>query len=152
MPADYAVEEFKPSPFSLRSADDREAPPFLLHVFWYLVSSRPYRVFYTRQHGAIVHVSYLLAWNPRFAFMARADLQIGPCRTDPAHRGRGLFPATLAHIVALYPNRTIWMFADETNEASKQGIRKAGFALIGRGTRRRGIYRLEQAQRDNQAR
>lgn len=149
LPPGYELEGFEPSLFALRGVDDRQAPPALLHIFWYLASVGRYRIFYVRKCGAIVHVSYLLSWNPKFAFMDRGDLQIGPCRTDPAHRGQGLFPATLTHIAALYPGRRIWMFADEANEGSKQGIGKAGFAWVGWGERRRGIYRLEAAGRED---
>lgn len=58
---------------------------------------------------------------------------IGPCYTDPAQRGRGIYPYVLGKACAFLRSkgkRTAVISTKETNSASVKGILKAGFDPI----------------------
>lgn len=145
LPGGYTVEEFLPRALRLRSSADPSSPPLPMYVFWRLLSVARYRIFYVWHEGRIVHASHLLWRNPRLAFMGRDDVHIGPCWTDPGHRGRRLFPAVIGRIATRFRDRTVWMIADEDNVASRRGIKRAGFRFVGYGGISAGRYRLDNA-------
>lgn len=143
LPGEYALQQFTPRLFRLGHPDNPASPPLAMAIFWYLFSSARYHVFYVVFEGRIVHSSYLLWRNPRLAFMKRGDVHIGPCWTDPQHRGRRLFPAVISRIAALHSGRRVWMIADEDNLASRNGIERAGFRLVGFGRKIAGRYTID---------
>lgn len=65
--------------------------------------------------------------------MNKNDLEIGPCFTNPAFRGKGIFPKVLSEICRRRGNntQTFYIFADEKNIPSIKGIEKAGFVRCG---------------------
>ncbi|MEO7142501.1 MAG: GNAT family N-acetyltransferase [Bryobacteraceae bacterium] len=67
--------------------------------------------------------------------LPRAGTLIYDCWTPPLQRGKGIYPAVLrgiAEIERSAGNEDIWIFCDEWNKASANGIRKAGFHLAAR--------------------
>lgn len=142
LPDGYVLERFVPRLGCLHDAGDDRAPPLLLYAFWYLFSRGRYRIHYVRFAGRIVHASHELTTNPKISFMKGADLEIGPCWTDPAHGRRGIYTTVLRTILDYHRERRVWIFAQEDNSASRRGIVAAGFAYAGLGEKRCGIYRF----------
>ena len=143
----YRVECFRPRLSRLRPAALPDLPPLALHLFWYLASRSSYEIYVVRTDEAIVHTSYLLSKNVKFAFMGARDLEIGPCWTHHQHRGRGIYPAILSRIRKDHPAKRLWIFCDEDNLSSRKGIERAGFTFAGTGLKRRGIYRIDDPAR-----
>ena len=138
------LERFHPTVSSLRPADMPEPPPLPLQLFWHLFSRQSYEIYLVRAGGAIVHTSHVITKNPKFAFMGPSDVEIGPCWTDKAYRGRGIYPAVLSRIARDRSGKRLWMFCDEDNSSSRKGIERAGFSFAGAGGKKRGIYRIEE--------
>jgi RimJ/RimL family protein N-acetyltransferase len=91
--------------------------------------------------GRVVHRSTLFPPFFRFPFMQRHDLQIGDTWTDPSERGRGLAGVAVRIARATVPtDGRVWYIVDEKNTASIRVIEKAGFELLGRGTRRARLF------------
>lgn len=143
LPGSYRVERFRPRLGRLRPASIPDQPPSLLYLFWYLASSGGYEIYVVRDGEAIVHTSHLLTKNPKFAFMGKRDLEIGPCWTHGEHRGRGIYPAILSRIRKDHSAKRLWIFCGEDNLASRSGIERAGFSFAGTGVKRRGVYRID---------
>lgn len=60
------------------------------------------------------------------------EIWIYNCRTLETHRGRGLYPATLAWIVGDHAGAggtAAWIYTSAQNLASQRGIARAGFVL-----------------------
>jgi RimJ/RimL family protein N-acetyltransferase len=93
-----------------------------------------------------VHRTLLIPGFFRFPFMAANDIQCGDIWTLPAERGKGLALVGLSVAIrrAWQPGRRIWYLTDESNKASNQLARRAGFLLLGNGrrTRRLGLKLL----------
>lgn len=68
-----------------------------------------------------------------FKFIPNNGYHIGPCYTEPGHRGKGLYPLLLQHIMDDKPNTKFYMIIDENNIASIRGVRKVGFIEIAKG-------------------
>lgn len=145
LPAGYEIELFEPSLLRLRPKEAAEGPPLALCLFWHLTSRNGYSIYCVRQGHEIVHSSYVITNNPRFGFMGRDDLEIGPCWTAESRRGRGIYPAVLSRIARDHPGVRLWMFAGEGNVGSQRGIERAGFEAVGTGGKRRGVYRITGA-------
>jgi len=71
----------------------------LLYYFWYICSFGKYKIYYVMFDNSVVHFSHILPKIPRFKFMKKGDFEIGPCWTDPNHRGKNLYPCTLKKII-----------------------------------------------------
>jgi hypothetical protein len=68
------------------------------------------------------------------------DICIGPCHTDPAYRGKGLYALALNRICAdagAQGTGAALIYSSTTNSSSINGIIKADFKSIGRITRNR---------------
>jgi len=87
--------------------------------------------------GSIAHSSLIMPRFARFPFMGLDDLQIGATETSPTHRGRGLAVRAIDETIAAlgHSGRTFWYLTEDANTASIAVIRKAGFSLVGRGTK-----------------
>lgn len=91
------------------------------------------QIYYVRVGNDIIHTSYVIPACAKFPFMDRDDLEIGPCYTYPAFRGKGIYPKVLSEICRRRGNDTssFYMIVDETNLPSIKGIEKAGFVRCG---------------------
>lgn len=87
------------------------------------------QIYYVQSGNDIIHTSYVIPACAKFPFMDRDDLEIGPCYTYPAFRGKGIYPKVLSEICRRRGNDTssFYMIVDETNLPSIKGIEKAGF-------------------------
>jgi len=83
--------------------------------------------------GELVHYSVVLPALGRIPGMANRDLEIGPCWTAPAYRGRGLFQFAMRKVCSdlAAEGRAFWMICRSDNQPSKSAIQKVGFSLIG---------------------
>jgi hypothetical protein len=66
--------------------------------------------------------------------VANGEIWIYNCRTAVAHRGKGIYPKTLQHILddAFAAGVTCaWIYCADRNIASKHGIERAGFVKTG---------------------
>lgn len=91
------------------------------------------QIYYVRSGNDIIHTSYVIPACVKFSFMSRNDLEIGPCYTYPAFRGKGIYPKVLSEICRRRANdiSSFYMIVDETNLPSIKGIEKAGFVRCG---------------------
>lgn len=91
------------------------------------------QIYYVQSGNDIIHTSYVIPACAKFPFMDRNDLEIGPCYTYPAFRGKGIYPKVLSEICRRRGNDTssFYMIVDETNLPSIKGIEKAGSVRCG---------------------
>lgn len=91
------------------------------------------QIYYVQSGNDIIHTSYVIPACVKFPFMDRDDLEIGPCYTYPAFRGKGIYPKVLSEICRRRGNDTssFYMIVDDTNLPSIKGIEKAGFVRCG---------------------
>lgn len=141
LPAGCTCEMWTPSLFCVKP----KGVSFLPFTVWWLFhtshlfSNREYGLLVIRQGGRVVHRSVITPGYLRFPFMEKEDIQVGDTWTDPAVRGRGLATIALENIVRAprNRNRTCWYIVEADNAASIRVVEKAGFMLMGRGTRTR---------------
>lgn len=91
------------------------------------------QIYYVRSENEIIHISYVVPTCIKFPFMDRDNLEIGPCYTYPAFRGKGIYPKVLSEICRRRSSdiSLFYMIVDETNLSSIKGIEKAGFVRCG---------------------
>lgn len=77
----------------------------------------------------LVHRSYVVRGRSKFPFLGRSDIEIGPCWTKEAFRGRGYYPFIISKIIESELSRggTAYMIVNNENSSSQQGITKVGF-------------------------
>jgi GNAT superfamily N-acetyltransferase len=87
----------------------------------------------------LVAYGWLQTWAPmrrEFWWLAQDGVCIGPFWTNPRFRGRGVYGRLLAHSLwearRRFPERRLFIWARDENEASNRGIVKAGFDPLGR--------------------
>lgn len=143
LPEGLRLVVFRPRPWRPAAHGSRLS---LTHAYWLLASFCRYEIWYVQDRdGRMAHYSYVLPKIPTFPFMGRHDLEIGPCVTDDAYRGRGIYPAVLRAIRARRTDaRRLWVMAEAENTPSLRGIEKAGFRLVGRGRKRLHFFLLEE--------
>lgn len=149
LPGNLNIRVFSPTWNNLRVNDFTS---IWLYLFWYWFSVRKYQIYYVSDQENIVHVSHVLAKNPKFSFMGPEDMEIGPCWTHPEFRGQGLFPLVLGRIADDLQGRSgrLFIFAERGNAASLKGITKSGFRFCGSGEKS-GIwakYRITSPSQD----
>lgn len=104
-----------------------------LHVF----RSRAFCVILVVRDGRLLHRSNVFPPYFRFPFMRKRDMQIGDTWTDERERGRGIATAVIGVALARAAQRDgdAWYIVEANNRASIRAVEKAGFTLVGRGTR-----------------
>ena len=114
---------------------------------WAAASLFRYRIYYVLNGGKIIHTSYCSPKCFKFPFMQPNDWHVGPCHTDEAFKGRGIYPAVLKHICSelQHDNNSIYMIVDADNISSTRGVLKAGFKKVGLLNKTKGlkIYTLK---------
>jgi GNAT superfamily N-acetyltransferase len=135
---------------------DLLALPFLawsLFHFLGLFANRQFCILLIYKGTSLVHRTCVCPAHFRFPFMAARDLQAAGIWTHPSLRGRGLgllaILEVMRHLKA--PDRPLWFLVREENRGSIRLAEKAGFALVGRGSRTKrlglralGCFRLEE--------
>lgn len=119
------------------------------NIFWSLWSVLSFRTpkFVEYQYlfdGKVVARAQVIHKLPIFRFMDNMGVHIGPCCTDPMHRGKNLYPSLLTRILSDHIDRNVYIFTDDANKASLRGIEKAGFVPFAVGNRRFKFYVVEK--------
>lgn len=124
---------------------------FVRGLFW-LQSKGDFRIYYVRedQTGNVIHTSYVTGAGGKFPFMEQGDLHIGPCVTDPRHRGKGIYRQVLRTVHADNCNHRsrAFMIVHEDNLPSIKGIEAAGLTHVGT-VERQGIRRIYRRVSDD---
>ena len=89
------------------------------------------------REGKVVSRAEVISWFPKFSFMPRQGIHIGPCRTETEERGRGYYPYLLSCIVGEQPESEYYMIVNDTNLPSIRGVEKAGFRRFAEGRKTR---------------
>lgn len=144
--ADIAVQEQKISPWRLSVKGETLGLKAGLGRFVFcLLSKGNCYVFYVTapETGRVIHTSCVMGRSFKFPFMKKGDIHIGPCRTDPEQRGKGIYKAVLRHITRKTEYNTAYMIVADSNLPSIKGIEGAGFRYSGAMERSRflKIYR-----------
>lgn len=107
---------------------------FIKAIYWNLVSLGNCRIYAIYDKERLVHTSYVIGKCYKFPFMSRknGDIEIGPCQTNEAYRGQGIYPYVLSEIVEreLSGNGVAYMIVSTENIPSQKGIMKVGFRKI----------------------
>lgn len=99
-------------------------------LFWNIISlgrCKAYRVL--SENGELIHESLVIRKCYKFPFLKGRDIEIGPCKTNPEWRGKGIYPAVLRYILSteISDAGIAYMIIDKNNNASIRGVEKAGF-------------------------
>ena len=118
-------------------------------LLWFIITRGKLRILYFFDGTKIVHYSFVITKNLRFPFMAKSDLQIGPCFTNSNYRGKGLYTRALTLIPELFSHQTdtFWIYTTEKNIVSQHAIEKAGYVFQGRYMHH-GIFRILKKIKD----
>lgn len=142
-----AVKVKKVSLFShFIKGEKRSLKTFVVRSLFHLSSKGNFSIYYvTAEDGKPIHTSYVTGPAPKFPFMDKGDIHIGPCYTDPDHRGKGIYRKVLRAIHAdhCHGHRGAYMIVHEENLPSIKGIEAAGLTHVGTVERQgvRKIYR-----------
>lgn len=124
------INVFEPHFFQMSHPDIHKGmKQKLMSLYWYVISKGKYKIYYVSNQDKVTHFSYCLPKSYKFSFMKEKDLHIGPCVTDSAYRGRGLFPMVLTKIVTENKPADFYMIIDQDNIASQKGVAKVGFQI-----------------------
>lgn len=127
--------------------EGRSLKTLLVRGLFWLQSKGDFRIYYVRENGngKPIHTSYVIGASGKFPFMERGDIHIGPCTTDPDHRGKGIYKQVLRTIHADHCTHRsrAFMIVHEDNLPSIKGIEAAGLTHVGTVERQgiRKIYR-----------
>jgi RimJ/RimL family protein N-acetyltransferase len=147
-PAGYDVRIWRPS---LTSVPPSVLPAGTSWTWWAfhnggVFANREFATVMVMHNGTLAHRLGVFPGFFRFPFMRKDDLQFGDLWTHDAHRGRGLAGVAIdaALASAARAGRRFWYITDPSNVASIRVAEKAGFQLIGHGTRepRAGVHGL----------
>ena len=145
---DPVVKVKQVSPFSpFVKGEKKSLKIFMLRILFYLQSKGDFRIYYVADapSGRVIHTSYVTGPGSKFPFMEKGDLHIGPCFTDPAYRGQGIYRTVLRSIHGENCTRynRVYMIVHEDNHPSIKGIEAAGLVCVGTVDRQgiRKIYR-----------
>ncbi len=127
--SEYTLTILKPGIFDLR----KFGQGFVVNLFWYIITLGKFNMLQLSYLKDVVHFSYIIPKVYRFPFMKRGDIQIGPCVTFEKYQKRGIYSAVLQYLISEYytQNRTLWIYCNENNEASRKTIEKVGFKYFG---------------------
>lgn len=127
--SNYRMSVFKPNITNLH----KQGEGFLVNLFWFIISYGKFKILHLFDSENIVHYSYITPAVYRFPFMKANDMQIGPCLTFEKYQKRGIYAAVLRYLISEYnhANRTLWIYCNENNHASRKAIEKVGFEFVG---------------------
>lgn len=103
-------------------------------IYWNLISLGNCCIYGVYDKEQLIHTSYVIGKCYKFPFMSRKnrDIEIGPCQTNKAYRGQGIYPYVLSKIVEreLSGNGVAYMIVSTENISSQKGIMKVGFRKV----------------------
>lgn len=128
----YKLSILKPTIFDLHKLGEG----FVVNLFWYIISFGQFKILQLADSNDVAHYSYITPKVYRFPFMKTGDIQIGPCLTFEKYQKRGIYSAVLQYLITEYSmqGRTLWIYCNENNEASRKTIEKVGFQYVGYAT------------------
>ena len=131
---DFDIKKFKPLPWKLYFDKNIETMSFrtsLFRLYISLLSFGKTKIYFSidKNTGNIIHQSCAIPRNFKYPFLKKGEYCIGNCKTEPAFRGRGIYPYMLKYIMADNPNTIFKMTIREDNTPSINGVKKAGFEL-----------------------
>ena len=133
---DFKAESRKISLFRpFIKGEKKNVKTFLARTMLFILSKGEFYIYYVREEatGRPVHTSCVTGPGCKFPFMEKGDIHIGPCYTEPDHRGKGIYRNVLRaiHADSCRKHRRAYMIVDEENLPSIKGIESAGFTLVG---------------------
>lgn len=128
------IKIFNPLPWKLYFDKNIEKVAFrtsLFRLYISLLSFGKTKIYFAidKNSDSIVHSSCIIPRNFKYPFLKKGEYCIGNCKTEPAFRGRGIYPYMLKYIMANNPNTIFKMTIREDNTPSIKGVKKAGFEL-----------------------
>lgn len=124
--------------------------PFFLNkhsILWHLcafINGGSYKLFALEKGGKTVATAEVVTWIPKFKFMPKNGVHIGPCHTSPDERGQGLYPYLLNQIQDYYKDSNCYMIVSETNISSIKGVLKSGFKPYAKGPEVNGRFIISE--------
>ncbi len=130
--SNYKLTILKPNIFDLNKLGEG----FVVNLFWYIITFGKFEILQLADSNDVAHYSYIAPKVYRFPFMKTGDIQIGPCLTFEKFQKRGIYSAVLQYLIKEYSmqGRTLWIYCNEKNEASRKTIEKVGFQYFGTAT------------------
>lgn len=125
---DYTIQQEVPTCFKAYPKQAVTAGCLLRNMYWWLITGGKYRVWCAYDGETVIHTSYVIPACSKFPFLTDSSFEIGPCHTEKAYRGKGIYPAVLSAIVA--NGGTAYMIIEDTNHASIRGVTKVGFTVM----------------------
>lgn len=124
---------------ALRWSSVRDLQRFYGSATWAVLAlrnaDRLSRIWCVYLDGLLVHVTWVVGGRAcrRYHFIPKNGCMIGPCITSSAARGQRIYPWVLQCVVASHPKPPggFWIFHEEDNAASRQGILRAGGVVVG---------------------
>lgn len=77
-----------------------------IRLLFHVMTLGKVQIYYVQNGNDIIHTSYVIPACAKFPFMDRNDLEIEPCYTYPAFRGKGIYPKVLSEICRRRGNDT----------------------------------------------
>lgn len=119
------------------------------NILWRFLSALSFRSpkFMEYQYlyeGEVVAYLQVIHRLPFFRYIPIGGVHTGPAFTLPVHRGRGLHPALLWHIINDNRDKDFYNCVDETNIASIKGIERIGYKPFAVGHKRFKFYVVEK--------
>ncbi len=150
---DYIVDKKQIKLFDFKIEGEKLSFITLLsRVFFFLISKGRLAIYYVKnqENGDIMHTSYVIGKCFKFPFMAKEDIEIGPCQTAKEYRGRGIYKNVLNFInnEKSSCSKTAYMIVKTDNTPSIKGIEAAGFKRVGllSKSKRLKVYKLIENQ------
>lgn len=133
---DDTIVEFTPSVCNgfFRKGEQRNFKKLLVRLlFQSMTFGKAKLVCAVGENNQVMHTSYVVGRCYKFPDLGKEDYTIGPCFTEPACRGKGIYPQVLRYICANLGDErtTFYMSVDSQNNSSVKGIEKAGFVRVG---------------------
>lgn len=104
---------------------------FLQRLFFLTISLGNCYLFVAMSGSEIIHTSLVVGKTLKFPFLKKGEAEIGPCFTEPAFRGRGVYPYVLKQIVETSLFTKHYLIINDKNKPSIHGANKAGFVKVG---------------------
>lgn len=148
-PEEFRLKVFTPSVGAfLIKGEKFSIKTVCIRILFQIMTFGKAQIYYVENNdGELVHTSYVVPACGKFPFMGKRDIEIGPCYTYPAFRGKGIYPRVLSEICRRYQDApAIYMIVDKANEPSIKGIEKAGFVRCGLVSKSRIAKRYNMVQ------
>lgn len=97
------VHVFHPSPLNpFLPNEQRSFSLFAVRLYFWIITRGKIEIYFmSDKNGALMHSSVVLGKCYKFPFMESDDFEIGPCRTYPQYRRRGLYKKVLNYITSV---------------------------------------------------